>query len=161
MTGQPAGPEPLRATYQPPSVRVPLQEFLGISTSQRDDVIVGTMDVGDHSLNAAGNLHGGAIATLIDVTSGIAAARSGSYRPGENAIVTSDIHVRYLGRTTTASVRAEARVLRAGRQLVVVETRVLDGHDRLVATADFSSMVVPSRPPLDPGRPSDPRSPDL
>ena len=57
--------------------------------------------------------------------------------------------------------RAEARVLRAGRQLVVVECRVLDPQDRVIAAADFSGMVVPLRKPLVAGAQTDPSGPEL
>jgi len=119
------------------------------------------MPVAPGAFNASGNLHGGAIATLIDVASGSAAARAGTFRPGENTIVTADLHVRYLGRPHGDWVRAESRVLRAGRQLVIVETHVLDDDDRIIASADFSSMVVPLRQPLKPSAGGDPAHPDL
>jgi len=45
-------------------------------------------------------------------------------------------------------VRAEGRVLRTGRQLVVVDGRVFDGDANVIATADASFMVVELRKPL-------------
>lgn len=125
------------------------------------DVTVVEMPVAPGAFNQSGNLHGGAIATLVDVAGGSAAARTGGFRPGENSLVTADLHVRYLGRPKTDTVRAEARVMRAGRQLVVVEVRVLDGDDNLVAFADFSSMVVPRRDPLPHVATIDRDAPDL
>jgi acyl-coenzyme A thioesterase PaaI-like protein len=72
------------------------------------------------------------------------------------------IGVRYLGRPKGDVVRAEARVVRAGRQLIVVETRVLDQEERIIATGDFSSMLVPRRAPLLPEtEASDPSGPEL
>ena len=50
--------------------------------------------------------------------------------------------------------------LRAGRMLIVVEIRVLDPLDNVIAYADFSSMVVPRREPLL-GASSDPAAPDM
>jgi uncharacterized protein (TIGR00369 family) len=64
---------------------------------------------------------------------------------GETALVTADMHVRYLTRAQGATVRCEARVTKAGRNLVVVEGKVLDDEDRLVAIVDFAAMVVPVR----------------
>ena len=104
------------------------------------------MPVAPGAFNASGNLHGGAIATLVDVAAGSVAARTSSFRPGENTLVTADLHVRYLGRPKGDVVRAEARVMRAGRQLIVV--------------ADFSAMLVPRREPL-PQSQGDARMPDL
>jgi uncharacterized protein (TIGR00369 family) len=125
------------------------------------ELVVFEMPVADGAFNASGNLHGGAIATLIDVSAGTAAAVNSGFEPGKNTIVTADMHVRYLGRPHGDVVRAESRVLRAGRQLVVVECQVLDPEDRLIASADFSSMVVPLREPLRPSSNADVRNPDL
>jgi uncharacterized protein (TIGR00369 family) len=118
------------------------------------------MPVAPGAFNGSGNLHGGAIATLIDVASGSAAARAGTFRPGENTIVTADLHVRYLGRPKGGVVRAEARVMRSGRQLIVVECRVADELGNVIAFADFSAVVVPLRQPL-PQSTGDARVPDL
>lgn len=142
-------------------VDVPLHRLLQIQVRTVDDEVVVEMPVAPGALNSTGNLHGGAIATLIDVCAGAAAARNSSFAPGENTIVTADLHVRYLGRPKTDLVRARARVLRAGRQLVVVECRVEDSDGNLIAVCDFSSMVVPLRQPLDVTRPESVHDPDL
>lgn len=137
----------------------PLHKLLDLDFVQIDpEKVIVEMPVAASALNSGGNLHGGAIATLIDVAGGTAAAQNSSFEPGKNTIVTADMHVRYLGRARGPKVRAEARVLRAGRQLVVVECRVLDDDGRMIASADFSSMVVPLREPL---RGGDRESPDL
>jgi uncharacterized protein (TIGR00369 family) len=135
-----------------------------IDGHQPGEVDTGTavvrMPVHPDAYGASGNLHGGAIATLIDVAAASAAARNSAFVPGENTLVTADIHVRYLGRPKGAHVDAHAHVVRAGRQLIVVECRVVDAEDRVIAVADFSSMVVPLRGPL-PGAAHDPASPEL
>lgn len=141
----------------------PLHALLGIDYvegDQPDGTVVVSMPVRPEAYGASGNLHGGAIATLIDVAAATAAARQSSFVPGVNTLVTADLHVRYLGRPTGDMVYARAHVVRAGRQLIVVECRVVDGEDRVIAVADFSSMVVPLREPL-PGAPHDPASPEL
>ena len=140
----------------------PLHKLLGLRFISSDpELVVVEMPVQEEAFNASGNLHGGAIATLIDVAAGSAAAQNSAFVPGENTIVTADLHVRYLGRPRGDVVRAEAKVMRAGRQLVVVECRVLDPEDRVIAFADFSSMVVPLREPLFPSDRADTRNPDL
>jgi uncharacterized protein (TIGR00369 family) len=112
--------------------------------------VVVEMPVAAEAFNSTGNLHGGAIATLIDVAAGTAAALGSGFEPGKNTIVTADLHVRYLGRPKGDRVRAVARVVKAGRQLVVVDCQVLDDMDRVIASCDFSSMIVPLRDPLKP-----------
>jgi uncharacterized protein (TIGR00369 family) len=115
-----------------------------------ENKVIVEMPVAAGAFNGSGNLHGGAIASLVDVASGSAAARAGTFRPGHNTLVTADLHVRYLGRPKGTVVRAEARVMRAGRQLIVVECRVADDLGNLIAFADFAGMIVPLRQPLRP-----------
>ena len=124
------------------------------------EVIV-SMPVRPEAYGSSGNLHGGAIATLIDVAAAAAAARQSAFEPGKNTLVTADLHVRYLARPHGDMVFAKARVVRAGRQLIVVDCRVVDREDRVIASADFSSMVVPLRQPLAPESTSDPSAPEL
>jgi uncharacterized protein (TIGR00369 family) len=142
----------------------PLHQVLGLQFVPNADPAVVTveMPVAPGAFNGSGNLHGGAIATMIDVASGSAAARAGTFRPGENTLVTADLHVRYLGRPKGEIVRAEARVMRAGRQLIVVECRVADDLGNLIAFADFAGMIVPLRHPLQPAKDgADVHVPDL
>jgi uncharacterized protein (TIGR00369 family) len=142
--------------------RTPLHSLLGLRMVPADGGSVAVeMPVAEAAFNQTGNLHGGAIATLIDVACGSAAARASSFEPGKNTLVTADLHVRYLGRPKGDLVRAEARVMRAGRQLVVVECRVRDPLENVIAVADFSAMVVPLREALRPSEDADARMPDL
>ena len=142
----------------------PLHALLGLEYLEDQDdpdgVVVVSMPVRTEAFGATGSLHGGAIATLVDVASATAAARSSSFVPGQNALVTADLHVRYLGRPHGDKVWARAHVVRSGRQLIVVECRVVDHDDRVIAVGDFASMVVPLRDPL-PGATHDPTAPEL
>ncbi len=149
--------EHLRATF----LQTPLHKLLDLRFLPTEEGVVVEMPVSEAAFNQTGNLHGGAIATLIDVACGSTAARASTFEPGRNTLVTADLHVRYLGRPKGDVVRAEARVMRAGRQLVVVECRVVDPLGNIVAFADFSAMVVPLRAPLRPTEGADPRAPDL
>jgi uncharacterized protein (TIGR00369 family) len=151
--------EYLRSTF----ALTPLHRLLGIRMVQTDEPgkVVVEMPVAPEAFNGSGNLHGGAIATLVDVAAGSCAARASNFEPGKNTLVTADLHVRYLGRPKGDVVRAEAKVMRAGRQLTVVEVRVLDPHDNVIAFADFSAMLVPRREPLLASHAGDDREPDL
>jgi uncharacterized protein (TIGR00369 family) len=143
-------------------LQVPLHKLLDLRFVEMDGGgVVVEMPVRPEAFNGSGNLHGGALATLIDVAAGSCAARASGFDPMTQSLVTADLHVRYLGRPKTDTVRAEARVMRAGRMLIVVEVRVVDGEDSLVAFADFSSMIVGRREPLRPGGALDRNVPDL
>jgi uncharacterized protein (TIGR00369 family) len=151
--------EYLRGTF----ALTPLHKLLGFRMIDGDEpgTVVVEMPVRPEAFNWSGNLHGGAIATLCDVAAGSCAARASNFEPGVNTLVTADLHVRYLGRPKGEYVRAEARVMRAGRQLTVVEIRVVDPSGNVIAFADFSAMVVPRRDPLLPAHTADAREPDL
>jgi uncharacterized protein (TIGR00369 family) len=140
----------------------PLHELLGLRFVESDDgSLIVEMPVSEAAFNQSGNLHGGAIATLVDVVGGTTAARASAFKPGENTLVTADLHVRYLGRPRGDWVRGEGTVLHAGRSLIVVEVKVTDPEGRVIASADFSSMVVSLRQPLRPTPEADVRAPDL
>jgi uncharacterized protein (TIGR00369 family) len=140
----------------------PLHELLAlemVEMGERHATL--SMPVREEAFNSTGNLHGGAIATLIDVAAGTAAARGSGFEPGRQSLVTADLHVRYLGRPHGEMVFARAEVLKAGRQLVIVECRVTDAEDRIIASADFSMMIVPLRSPLRPVATANAADPDL
>lgn len=106
------------------------------------------MPVRPESFGFTNNLHGGAIATMVDLACALAAARSTGHDPTVESLITTDMHVRYLGRARTDSVTAKASVVRAGSKLIVVDCSVVDGGDHLIASADLSMMRVPLRRPL-------------
>ena len=140
---------------------VPLHRLLGIALVELGRTrAVFSMPIRESAFNSSGNLHGGSIATLIDVAAGTTAALASGFKPGEQTLVTADLHVRYLARPRGDVVYASGDVLRAGRQLIVVDARVTDEEDRLIAVADFSSMIVPRRAPLKPSTPQG-TGPDL
>lgn len=167
----PDGARPLRVAELPQQEQermravlheTPLHSLLGIEIVELGSVhSILSMPVHEQALNSAGNVHGGAIATLIDVAAGTAAALGSGFQPGKQSLVTADLHVRYLGRPHGDVIYARAEVLKAGRQLIVVECRVTDGEDRMIAAADFSMMLVALRRPLRPAAAAKPTDPDL
>lgn len=141
---------------------IPLHRLLGLEIVETGDrYALLSMPIRAEAFNSTGNLHGGAIATLIDVAAGTAAARGSSFEAGRQSIVTTDLHVRYLGRPRGDVIHARADVLKAGRQLIIVDCHVTDVEDRLVASADFSMMIVPLRKPLRPLATARDTDPDL
>ncbi len=160
-----SGPGPdAHALFREAFRKTPLHELLNLRFGEpepADGTVIIEMDVAPPAFNGSGNLHGGAIATLVDVAAGSCAGRVSAFDPLAQSLVTADLHVRYLGRPKAGPVRAEARPMRAGRMLIVVEVRVLDALDNLIAFADFSAMVVERREPLAGAVPTDPQTPDL
>lgn len=143
---------------------IPLHEFLGFEfepPAPGSTVAEVHMPVRPQAFGFTANLHGGAIATLIDLTCGVAAARATDFDPATESLVTSDMHVRYLGRPRTDRVTGRAEIVRLGSQLIVMDCKVVDGEEHLVAVADFSMMRVPLRRPLDPSITLEPGDPEI
>lgn len=130
---------------------IPLHALLGL---EFDPPVKGSgraevrMPVRPEAFGFTANLHGGAIATMIDLACALAAAGAIEFDPTRESLVTADLHVRYLGRPGTDTVFARAEVVRIGSQLIVIDCKVVDGNDHLVASADFSMMRVSVRRPL-------------
>jgi uncharacterized protein (TIGR00369 family) len=129
---------------------VPLHRLLGLDVVDvgRPGVATMAIPIKANALGRTGQLHGGAISLLCDLACAAAASTASTYDATTTALVTADLHVRYLGPAKGEVVRAEAQVVKAGRTLIVVAAEVKDDTDRLLATADFSAMLVPYRTPL-------------
>ncbi len=143
---------------------IPLHAVLALEYEPPADG-VGTaevrMPVRAEALGFTGALHGGAIATMVDLACALAAAGISGFDPNRESLVTSDMHVRYLGRPRTDAVVAKAEVIRKGSQLIVVGCKVVDENDHLVAVADFSMMIVPLRTPVVEGHSGGAGAPEL
>lgn len=142
---------PTEGTAAAAAPSIPLHDLLGLEFEFADgstDSAEVRMPVRAEAFGVTGNLHGGAIATMVDLACALAAAKSIGFDANAESLVTADMHVRYLGRPRTDVVLAKARVVRAGSQLIVIECRVVDDEDHLIAVADFSMMKVPLRQPL-------------
>lgn len=92
---------------------------------------------GPEGLNQLGIVHGGLIATLLDVAMGSAARHAAG-----RAVMTLDMHVAFLspGRGTLF---AEGRITRAGRSLIFCEADIRDEAGALVAKA--TGLMKPVR----------------
>jgi uncharacterized protein (TIGR00369 family) len=90
------------------------------------------LDARDEHLNAHGTVHGGVLATMLDVAMGTAVATAGGESP-----VTVSLTVTYLEPARPGPLRAVARVRKRGRRLIVVEGQVeQDGDDGTELVAD-------------------------
>ncbi len=98
------------------------------------------MPVRPQTVNTAGALQGGLIATLADVAGGSLGLRQ--LAPG-TGLTTADLFIRYLRPITEGSARAVARILRSGRRNVVAQVDIFrSGDSELAATATVNFAVV-------------------
>jgi uncharacterized protein (TIGR00369 family) len=144
------GDEALREAVREAFEDVPLHRFVGLRliSAGDDGPAVMEIELSENALGRTGQLHGAAVALLCDVTCAAAASSASTYDFTTHALVTADLHVRYLGPARGEVVRCEASVVKAGRTLIVVQADVTDGDGRAVAVADFSAMLVARREPL-------------
>jgi len=146
------------------SDNIPLHALLGFEFDRPEQGATTaevTMPVRPEAFGFTANLHGGAIATLVDLACALAAARATDFDPTIESLVTADMHVRYLAAPRGDQVIARAEIVRIGSQLIVVDCKVRDPQDRVIASADFSMMRVPLRRPLPQGVAIDPQGPTL
>lgn len=115
------------------------REHVALQIEPQDDgtsrVVV---DAGDEHLNPLGAVHGGVLATMIDVAMGTAIAADGGEAP-----VTVSLTVTYLEPGRPGRLEATARLRKHGKRLTIVEAEVVqDGG--VVADALATFAVKPS-----------------
>lgn len=88
--------------------------------------------------NRGGNLHGGALFSLVDIAMGLACSSSHGF---DQQSVTIECKINYMRGVNEGEVLCIARVLHAGRRTLVVEAQVLQG-DKLVAKAQGTFAVL-------------------
>ncbi len=111
----------------------PFPKLVGLSLDEiEEDRVVMSLPFREEVTTIATVVHGGAIATLIDTTA--TAAAWATPTPPENLRGTTvALNVSYLAAANAADLRAEARVLRRGRNLSFIDVDVTDGDGKLVA----------------------------
>ncbi len=90
------------------------------------------VEAGDEHLNPHGTVHGGVLATMLDVAMGTAVDAAGGDSP-----VTVSLTVTYLAPGRPGRLEATAKVRKRGKRLLVVEGEVTqDGDDGPEVVAD-------------------------
>jgi uncharacterized protein (TIGR00369 family) len=121
----------------------PLADLLGIVTETRSNGYSRMRCPVDPALfNPNGVLHGGVVYTLIDYGMGGAVMSA----LGEGEYCTSiEVKVSYLASVREGTLTAETQVVKEGRTIAFVESKVTDDKGRLVATGS-ASMFIFRRP---------------
>ncbi|HVN29848.1 MAG TPA: PaaI family thioesterase [Candidatus Binataceae bacterium] len=102
------------------------------------------LEVAPEILNPNGVLAGPAVYAMVDYSMGAAAASS--LEAGQ-ICATIEIKMSYLSSIRSGRVRAETEVVRHGRQIVFLESKVRDESGKLIATASGSFIVIAIPPP--------------
>lgn len=108
--------------------------------------------------NPMGTLHGGVLCDIADAAMGMAYA---SELASSESFTTIELKINFLRPFWTGRLVAEGTVLRKGRAFGLLQCRVLDATQNLVAFATATCMTIPAGPDGSMGRPRDPgvRSP--
>jgi uncharacterized protein (TIGR00369 family) len=100
-----------------------------------------------------GAVHGGVLAALADTAGGLAAFVAS---PPGTRVVTIELKINFLESVERGSVTADGRVIRQGRNIIVVDCDVTDDRARLVAKALMTLAVIPPKPEAEPRKKSRP-----
>lgn len=116
----------------------PYHELLGVELLERGEGVARCRLPASERIRGgvAGSIHGGAISALVDIVT--LAAISSVAQPGDQMAGTAELNVSYLRPALGDAVFAEARVLKKGRTLSVIDVDVTDPGGRLVAKGRVS-----------------------
>jgi uncharacterized protein (TIGR00369 family) len=125
---------------------IPLAGTLGIrSVAAAPDAVVLELDHQPQLCTAAGVLHGGALMTLADTAGALCAFLN--LPDGASGTTTIESKTNLLSAVRDGTVTARSTALKAGGTVIVVETELRDGGDRLVAkTIQTQAVLRVSRP---------------
>lgn len=110
----------------------PLKRFLGMEVdSPAPGEATARVHIAEDHMNPFGAAHGAVVFAMIDTSMGRAAT---SVLEEDQRCASTDVHVRFLRPLGPGPVVARSEVIRHGRTLIQLESRVTDAHGRLVAT---------------------------
>jgi len=102
------------------------------------------LNVEPKHLNSQGTLHGGVLATLVDITGGLA----GCYCPHSQSYkkaVTLSLTTSFLAATSTGTIRAIGRKRSEGKSVFTASVDVFDASGNLVAIGEATYLHVHPR----------------
>lgn len=105
-------------------------EFIGFDPEK--NVYKHKIVVTEELKNRIQTLHGGVTATFVDIAMGLSLLRD--MGPDIN-IVTLDLSVRYLAPGLKGWIIAEIEIVKKGRSIIVLEAKLLDEKEKIIAIA--------------------------
>jgi acyl-CoA thioesterase len=97
------------------------------------------LEVTPELLNPHGVLHGGAVYTMVDYSMG--STTMGALSPGE-ICATIEIKISYLAGVRGGTLTCTTDIIKQGRKVVFLESKVTDDSGKLVAAATGSFSVI-------------------
>ncbi|MEC1071338.1 hotdog fold thioesterase [Bacillus megaterium] len=118
----------------------PFRKYLGLKDfKEKDGVFEVRIDIFPDLLNFSGNVHGGVIASLVDMSIGNAVYPV----LNENQYSTTiELKLNYLKPLNGKLIVAKSFLLHKGKTLLVGKADILNEHDQLVATGTATFMIL-------------------
>ncbi len=108
-----------------------------------EDHVVSRMPVKQGMLNPFGTVHAGAMVWMADVTATVMAIGDTEIGgDGRGFPLAVDMHTTLLGNQRDGEIKAEARVVRRGKRVIVIRTRVTGNAGRLLA--ELTTTHIPA-----------------
>jgi len=118
----------------------PLKRHLGMSIRTIEPGhATAEITIDERHLNPNGVAHGSVVFAMVDTAMGAAVM---SLVPDGKACTTTDIHVRFARPIIAGPIVADTLVVKPGRTLMHIESKVTDSDGKLVATATGAFMVI-------------------
>ncbi|GAB5591159.1 hypothetical protein Unana1_06059 [Umbelopsis nana] len=113
----------------------------------RPNFLVYEFIVGETHVNGLGNLHGGCVATLIDLCSSLAILVSGEKMvPWRSAGISTELAVSYIaGAPEGAKLRVENELLRSGKTLANLYTKIYNESGKLCYSGTHTKFCLDSK----------------
>jgi acyl-CoA thioesterase len=123
-------------TFSKPIVYSQFSKLIGLRLTRiNDDYSECVLEASDRLLNVNGNIHGGAIYTMVDVGMGAALH---AHLAEDERLTTVEIKINYLIAVTSGTLTCQSRLLHKSRKLAVLESEVRsDGALIAKATGTF------------------------
>lgn len=119
---------------------IPLHDYIGLSVDHGDDRSRVSIPLTDAVRGGVAPVHGGIVATLVDVA--CAAALGRNWDQDTEIPVSTELHVRYFAQPKESPLVAEAEVVHRGSKTIGVDCVVRDGSGRQVARGNGTFMIV-------------------
>jgi len=104
-----------------------------------------SVELVDHLRNPNGQMHGGVIATLVDMSISQAMLMTDTYqrvRETRGLMTNVDLRMKYLPAVGKGRATVESKIVHEGRRVVHVASTVTDHRGKTVALGDATLMIV-------------------
>ncbi len=133
------GPSSLAGMSELSPATFGFQKLVGFEAEKGEGTALVTLEIEAHHLNPNGVVHGGVAYAMMDTAMGRATM---SLLDDDKICATIEMQVRYFRGVSSGRLNATATVINAGRRIVHVEARTVDGDGRLIASSTSSYAVL-------------------